>query len=310
MASGRVLPRSSPPCQIRAPIHTLPEWSHSTGRVFPVLVSSTASPPFIMTAWRRDIHRYPECAYQEHHTAGKVAALLRAFGVDEVVEGVGRTGVVGVLAQWGPCRSRNWPSRPYRSCHDGIMHACGHDGHTTMLLGTARYLAKTRTFRGTVVLIFQPVEEGAAGAQAMIDDSLLDRFPVETIYGVHNLPGLPVGTTAVSGGAVMAAADHFEVLFRGHGSHAATPHVTRDPLLAGIATAQASQIIVSRNTAPAETLLVSVIEFHAGDAFNVIPDSARCGGMVRYFDPSSRYPDPTTAGTDCNRSWRRPRRMG
>lgn len=251
-----------------------------------------------MTAWRRDIHQHPELAYAEHRTAGKVAALLREFGVDEVVEGVGKTGVVGVLRN-GAGRSiglradmdalpiEELADRPYRSVHGNTMHACGHDGHTAMLLGAARYLAEARPFAGTVVLVFQPAEEGLAGAKAMIDDGLFDRFPMEAIYGVHNMPGQPAGSLAFSSGPVMAAADRFRVVLRGQGGHAAAPHLCKDPVVAAAAVVQALQTVVSRNAPPAETLVVSVTEIHGGDAFNVIPDSVRVSGTVRYFDTAT-----------------------
>lgn len=249
-----------------------------------------------MVAWRHDIHRHPELAYAEHRTAEVVAGLLRRFGVDQVVQGVGRTGVVGVIRNGdGPAIGLRADmdalpidelvDRPYRSVHSNVMHACGHDGHTTMLLGAARHLAEARPFRGTVVLIFQPAEEGQAGAKAMIDDGLFDHFPVDAIYGLHNMPGLAQGTFAVSPGPVMAAADRFQVVFTGKGGHAAAPHQVRDPLIAAAAAVTALQTVVSRNVIPTETLVVSVTEFHAGDAFNVIPDSARLGGTLRYFNP-------------------------
>lgn len=251
-----------------------------------------------MTAWRRDIHQHPELAYAEHRTAGKVAALLREFGVDEVVEGVGKTGVVGVLRNGaGRCIGlradmdalpiEELADRPYRSVHGNTMHACGHDGHTAMLLGAARYLAEGRPFAGTVVLVFQPAEEGLAGAKAMIDDGLFDRFPMEAIYGVHNMPGQPAGSLAFSAGPVMAAADRFRVVLRGQGGHAAAPHLCKDPVVAAAAVVQALQTVVSRNAPPAETLVVSVTEIHGGDAFNVIPDSVRVSGTVRYFDTAT-----------------------
>lgn len=249
-----------------------------------------------MTAWRRDIHQHPELAYAEHRTARTVADLLRGFGVDEVIEGVGQTGVVGVLRN-GPGPSiglradmdalpiEELADRPYRSVHSNTMHACGHDGHTAMLLGAARYLAETRRFAGTVVLVFQPAEEGQAGAKAMIDDGLFERFPMQAIYGVHNMPGLPAGSLSFSAGPIMAAADRFRVILRGQGGHAAAPHSCRDPVIAAAGLIQALQTVVSRSCPPAETLVVSVTEVHGGDAFNVIPDSVRVSGTVRYFNP-------------------------
>ncbi|EKV31492.1 Catalyzes the cleavage of p-aminobenzoyl-glutamate to p-aminobenzoate and glutamate, subunit A [Caenispirillum salinarum AK4] len=246
--------------------------------------------------WRHDIHRHPELAFEEHRTAALVAEKLRGFGFDEVVEGIGGTGVVGVLRQGdGPMIGLRADmdalpiveaaeDRPHKSVHHGVMHACGHDGHTTMLLGAARYLAETRRFSGTLVFIFQPAEEGRAGARAMIEDGLFDRFPVSAVWGVHNMPGLPAGSVAVSPGPVMAAADRFTITIQGKGAHAAAPHLGRDPVVAGAALVQALQALVSRHCPPHETLVVSVTEFHAGDTFNVLPDAARLGGTVRYFD--------------------------
>ncbi|MCA1941863.1 MAG: M20 family metallopeptidase [Caenispirillum bisanense] len=249
-----------------------------------------------LVAWRHDIHMHPELAFEEHRTAKVVADRLRDFGFDEVVEGIGGTGVVGVLRQGdGPMIglradmdalpiTETVPDRAHRSRHDGVMHACGHDGHTAMLLGAARYLAETRRFAGTLVFLFQPAEEGRAGARAMIEDGVFDRWPVESVFGVHNLPGLPAGAIAVSAGPVMAAADRFTITVQGKGAHAAAPHLGRDPVVAGAALVQALQQLVSRVCPPHETLVVSVTEFHAGDTFNVIPDTARLGGTVRYFD--------------------------
>jgi hippurate hydrolase len=249
-----------------------------------------------LVAWRHDIHRHPELAFEEHRTAALVAEKLRSFGFDEVVEGIGTTGVVGVLRQGeGPMIGlradmdalpilETVEDRPHKSVHQGVMHACGHDGHTTMLLGAARYLAETRRFSGTLVFIFQPAEEGRAGAKAMIEDGLFDRYPVSAVYGVHNLPGLPAGAIAVSAGPVMAAADMFTITIQGKGAHAAAPHLGRDPVVAGSALVQAYQTLVSRQYPPHETLVISVTEFHAGDTFNVLPDTARLGGTVRYFN--------------------------
>ena len=248
-----------------------------------------------MKDWRHDIHAHPELAYEEARTAGRVAALLREFGVDEVAEGIGKTGVVGVLRNGDgpriglradmdalPILERT--GLPYRSKHDGVMHACGHDGHTAMLLGASRYLAETRNFSGAVVLIFQP-EEGFAGARAMMEDGLFDRFPVDAIYGVHNMPGLPAGAIAVSPGPVMAAADSFKATIQGVGGHGAMPHLATDPVVAAASAVGALQSLVSREVDPTKTLVVSVTRIHGGDACNVIPDSVELGGTVRYFDP-------------------------
>jgi hippurate hydrolase len=248
-----------------------------------------------MREWRHDIHRQPELGYQEERTAATVAARLREFGVDEVVEGVGKTGVVGLIrAGEGPAIALRADmdalpiveetGLPYRSRNHGVMHACGHDGHTAMLLGAARYLAESRNFAGTVVLVFQPAEEALAGAQAMIDDGLFERFPVQAIYGVHNMPGLPTGTIALSPGPVMAAADSFSIHVRGRGGHGAIPQLTADPVIAAATMVGALQSIVSRNLDPTNALVISVTTIHGGEAFNVIPDSVELGGTVRQFD--------------------------
>ncbi|MBL26926.1 MAG: amidohydrolase [Rhodospirillaceae bacterium] len=249
-----------------------------------------------MAEWRRDIHRHPELAYQENRTAAKVAAMLREFGFDEVEEGIGKTGVVGVLrngdgpriglrADMDALPLHEISDKPYKSVHDGVMHACGHDGHTAMLLGAARYLAENRNFKGTTVFVFQPAEEGAAGARAMIEDGLFDRYPVDFIYGVHNMPGLPAGKIAIGAGPIMAAADSFEVIVQGRGGHGAMPQSTADPVVAASAMVMALQTIASRNLDPVKTLVISVTQFHGGDAFNVIPDTVKLGGTVRYFEP-------------------------
>ena len=251
-----------------------------------------------MVEWRRDIHRHPELAYKEHRTAGKVAELLRSFGVDEVVEGVGGTGVVGRIRNGeGPSVGLRadmdaLPIREQNTCEhasssDGVMHACGHDGHTAMLLGAARYLSETRNFHGDVVLVFQPAEEGFAGAKAMLDDGLFERFPVRNIFGMHNMPGVEQGKLRVSSGPIMAAADNFTVTVQGKGAHGAMPHQSVDPIIAGAAIVQAVQTLVSRTSDPKNTLVISVTQFHAGDAYNVIPDSAELCGTIRYFSPDT-----------------------
>jgi amidohydrolase len=248
-----------------------------------------------MAEWRHDIHQHPELAYEEARTAARVAELLTHFGVDEVVEGIGKTGVVGVLRNGdGPSIGlrADMDALPileetgllYQSRHDGVMHACGHDGHTAMLLGAARYLTETRNFTGTVVLVFQPAEEGFAGARAMIEDGLFERFPVDAIYGVHNMPGIPEGVIAVSPGPIMAAADAFTITVQGKGGHGAMPSQTVDPVVVAAAMVTALQTLVSRNVDPTKTLVISVTKIHGGDAFNVIPDTVEMGGTVRYFD--------------------------
>lgn len=247
-----------------------------------------------LTAIRRDIHAHPELAFEEHRTAELVARHLEALGI-EVHRGIGRTGVVGVvrggrgLRAIGlradmdalPMAERN--EFAHKSRHEGCMHACGHDGHTTMLLGAAEVLAARRDFEGTVYLIFQPAEEGEGGGKAMIDDGLLERFPMESVFGMHNWPGMPAGHFAVHTGPVMASADRFDIEILGHGAHAAMPHLGCDPVAAGAALVQAVQTIVSRTLDPIDAAVVSVTQFHAGEAYNVIPDRAQLAGTVRAF---------------------------
>ncbi|WP_420393615.1 M20 aminoacylase family protein [Acuticoccus sp.] len=254
-----------------------------------------------ITEWRRDIHEHPEIGYEVHRTAKVVADRLAEFGCDEVVTGVGRTGVVGVIRGQGssgrvvglradmdalPIPERT--GRPWASKNDGAMHACGHDGHTAMLLGAAKHLAETRNFDGTVVLIFQPAEEGGAGAKAMIDDGLLTRFNVERVYGLHNWPGMPVGSFHIRSGSQMASADFFSITIEGRGGHAARPHLACDPVLAGAAIVTAAQSIVARNVDPLDAAVVSITTFHAGTASNVIPQRAKLSGTVRTLKPETR----------------------
>ncbi len=243
---------------------------------------------------RRDIHAHPELAYQEHRTADLVARHLAECGI-EVHRGFGRTGVVGVLkAGEGPgmiglradmdalpLQERN--TFAHRSTIDGRMHGCGHDGHTAMLLGAAEYLAATRNFDGTAVFIFQPAEEGEGGGRAMIEDGLFQRFPVHQVFGLHNWPGIAVGQMAVMAGPVMASADRFEIVLTGKGGHAAMPHQTADSIVAGSSLVQALQTIASRTLHPLDAVVVSVTQFHAGDAYNVIPAETVLRGTVRAF---------------------------
>jgi hippurate hydrolase len=243
---------------------------------------------------RRDIHAHPELAYQESRTAELVARHLAECGI-EVHRGFGRTGVVGVLkAGEGPgmiglradmdalpLQERN--TFAHRSTIDGRMHGCGHDGHTAMLLGAAEYLAATRNFDGTVVFIFQPAEEGEGGGRAMIEDGLFQRFPVDRVFGLHNWPGIAVGQMAVMAGPVMASADRFEIVLTGKGGHAAMPHQTADSIVAGSSLVQALQTIASRTLHPLDAAVVSVTQFHAGDAYNVIPAETVLRGTVRAF---------------------------
>ena len=254
--------------------------------------------------WRRDLHRNPELLYDVHRTAEVVATRLRAFGCDEVVEGIGRTGVVGVIRGKGDKNSAGKviamradmdalsiteeSGKPWTSNTPGKMHACGHDGHTAMLLGAAKYLAETRRFVGTAVMIFQPAEEGGAGGKAMVDDGLMQRFGVEEVYGMHNFPGIPVGQFAIRPGPLMAATDHFSIEIEGRGGHAAKPNATIDPVLIGAQIVQALQAIVARNIDPLKSGVVSVTTFKAGNAFNIIPQRARLTGTARSLEPGVR----------------------
>jgi len=247
-----------------------------------------------MTVWRRDIHAHPELGFEEHRTADVVAAKLAEFGID-VHRGIGKTGVVGVLRAGAsgrrvglradmdalPIREAN--TFAHRSTHTGKMHACGHDGHTTMLLGAAKYLAETRNFDGTVHFIFQPAEEGIGGAQAMIDDGLFKRFPCDAIFGMHNRPGMPLGKFAVRSGPMMAGGAFFDIDIEGRGSHGARPEAGVDPVLVAAHITAALQSIVSRNVRPVDTAVLSVTQIHGGDAYNVIPQTARLSGTVRAF---------------------------
>lgn len=247
-----------------------------------------------ITAWRRDLHQHPELLYDVHRTAAFVAEKLKSFGCDEVVEGMGRTGVVGVIkgkkgkgsviglrADMDALPIEEQTNLPYASKTPGKMHACGHDGHTSMLLGAAQYLAETRDFAGDAVVIFQPAEEGGAGADAMIKDGLMDRFGIQKVYGMHNNPGMPIGSFSMRSGPIMAAMDRIGILIEGVGGHAAYPHKTIDPVLAGSQLIMAFQSIVSRTMSPLDSAVISICEFHAGHASNVIPASAELRGTVR-----------------------------
>ena len=253
-----------------------------------------------MTKWRRALHAHPEICFEEVWTGDFIAEKLRSFGV-EVTRGLGKTGVVGMLKGQGnspraiglradmdalPMPEEN--QFEHRSQIDGKMHACGHDGHMTMLLGAARYLAETRNFDGTVYFIFQPAEEGGAGGKAMVDDGLFNQHPIQNVWGMHNWPGLPAGDVAVNTGACMASADHFAITLTGRGSHAAMPHQAIDPILAAASLIQALQMVVSRTTDPLDSAVLSVTMLNGGSAFNVIPDTVTLGGTARAMVASTR----------------------
>ncbi|MBR0872261.1 amidohydrolase [Bradyrhizobium tropiciagri] len=256
-------------------------------------------------AWRRDIHENPELLYDVHRTASFVADRLKEFGCDEVVTGLGKTGVVGVIKGSRPAGNgdvkviglradmdalpiQEATNLPYASKTPGKMHACGHDGHTAMLLGAARYLAETRNFAGTAVVIFQPAEEGGAGAAAMIKDGLMDRFGIEQVYGMHNGPGIPIGSFAIRPGPIMASTDEVNISIEGLGGHAARPHKCIDSVMVGAQLITALQSVVSRSVDPLDSAVVSICEFHAGNARNVIPQTAELRGTVRTLTPEVR----------------------
>ncbi len=250
-----------------------------------------------MTAWRRDIHAHPETAFEEVRTAGLVAERLRGWGID-VATGLAGTGVVGTLrgrgggtgsiglrADMDALNMTEANALPYRSQNPGKFHGCGHDGHTTMLLGAARYLAETRNFDGTVRFIFQPAEEGAGGGRRMVEEGLFDLFPCDEVYALHNWPDLPVGEVAVHRGAMMAASDEIKLTIRGHGGHAAMPQKCTDPVVVAAQFIMAAQTVVSRSLDPLDSAVVSITQVQAGSAFNVIPDEVWLGGTARSFRP-------------------------
>ncbi len=261
----------------------------------PVLNSLAVAQPEI-AEWRRDFHRHPELQFDVHRTAGIVAEKLRAWGCDEVVEGIGKTGVVGVIRGKGGGSNRVVGLRadmdalpiheasgaPWSSGTPGVMHACGHDGHTAMLLGAARHLCETRAFDGTILVIFQPAEEGGGGGREMVKDGMMERWGVTEVYGLHNMPGIPAGKFAIRPGPMMAAADLFEIEIEGLGGHAAKPHDCIDTTLVGAHVMTALQSIVSRNADPVERAVVSVTTFHTdSSAHNVIPERLEMKGTVR-----------------------------
>jgi amidohydrolase len=256
-----------------------------------------------ITAWRRDLHEHPELLFDTHRTSGVVAQKLKEFGCDEVVEGIGRTGVVGVIhgktnksgkvialrADMDALPIHETSGVEHSSKTDGKMHACGHDGHTAMLLGAATYLSETRNFDGTVVVIFQPAEEGGGGGKEMVDDGMMDRFGIQEVYGMHNWPGLNVGEFATCVGPIMAATDQFAIEVEGLGGHAAMPKGCIDATLVSSHIVVALQSIVSRNSDPLESVVVSVTSFETeSKAFNIIPQRVELRGTVRTLTPETR----------------------
>ena len=251
-----------------------------------------------ITAWRRDLHAHPETAFEERRTSDLVAGKLAEWGI-EVHRGLATTGVVGVLpgrrdngrriglrADMDALHIHEANDFAHRSRHDGKMHACGHDGHTAMLLGAAKYLAETRNFDGTAYLIFQPAEENEGGGRVMVEEGLFEKFPAEAVYGLHNKPGLPVGEIAVRTGPAMAASDNFEITVSGQGTHAAMPDLGIDPVVIASQIVTALQTIVSRRSNAIDTVVVSVTQFHAGDTWNVVPAEAVLRGTARTFKPA------------------------
>ncbi len=254
-----------------------------------------------VTGWRRFLHQHPEILYDVHNTAAFVAEKLREFGVDEVATGIGRTGVVGIIrgkgegtrtigmrADMDALPLTEMTAKDYASTTPGKMHACGHDGHTSMLLGAAKYLSETRNFNGSVAVIFQPAEEGGAGALAMVEDGLMDRFGIEEVYGMHNMPGIPVGQFAIRKGGIMAAPDRFTITITGRGGHAAQPHKTIDPIFIGSQLVGSLQAIAARNADPVQSVVISVTRFDAGTSHNIIPDTATIMGTVRTLSEDTR----------------------
>ena len=255
-----------------------------------------------IAGWRQHLHAHPELMYDTVETAAFVAARLRDFGCDEVVEGIGRTGVVGLIRGKAPGRRvvglradmdalpiEEATGLPYSSRAQGKMHACGHDGHTAMLLGAARYLAETRNFAGAVAVIFQPAEEGGGGGRAMVEDGLMERFGIDEVYGMHNWPGQPVGQFAIRPGPFFAATDTFSLTVTGRGGHAAKPHETIDPVVVASQIVLGFQTIVSRSADPVAQVVISVTNIQAGTgAFNVIPQTATLSGTVRTMDDAIR----------------------
>jgi hippurate hydrolase len=247
-----------------------------------------------IAGWRRHLHQTPELNFDVFRTAAFVTEKLKEFGCDEVVTGLGQTGVVGLIrgrkgdgaviglrADMDALPITEITGKPYASATPGKMHACGHDGHTAMLLGAAKYLAEARNFAGAVAVIFQPAEEGGGGGNEMVKDGMMERFGIEKVFGMHNMPGLPVGQFALRPGAIMAATAEFTITVKGRGGHAAMPHGTIDPIVIASQLVGALQTIASRSADPVESVVVSVTKFHAGDAYNVIPEQAEIAGTVR-----------------------------
>jgi len=251
-------------------------------------------------AWRHDFHAHPEVLYEVHRTAARISELLTGFGVDEVATGIGGTGVVGIVhgnrpgktiglrAEMDALPMTEATGLPYASTYPGRMHACGHDGHAAMLLGAAKYLSETRDFAGSVALIFQPAEEGGAGGRAMAEGGLFQRWPIEEVYALHNMPGVPEGHFMTRPNAILASADTFDIVIEGKGGHAAWPHTIADVIVAAGQIIAALQTIVSRETDPLKSAVLSLTRLEGGSAYNVMPDSARLSGTFRALDTGVR----------------------
>ncbi|WP_020040208.1 M20 aminoacylase family protein [Salipiger mucosus] len=264
------------------------------------VINSIAAEAETLTAWRRHLHAHPELLFDCVKTAAFVVEKLKSFGITEIHEGIAHTGVVAVIEGRAPGRTiglradmdalpmEDLSGAAHASTVPGMAHACGHDGHTVMLLAAAKYLAGTRNFAGRAALIFQPAEEGGGGGKVMVDEGIMERFDIAEVYGLHNTPGRPVGQVATAPGPLMASADEFRIEIAGRGGHGAQPQTTLDPIPAAAATAQALQTIVSRNADPLDRLVVSVTQIHAGTADNIIPETAWLGGTVRSFRPAVR----------------------
>ena len=255
-----------------------------------------------VAGWRRHLHERPELLFDVNETSAFVAEKLKEFGCDEIVTGMGRTGVVGLIrgrpgsngptvglrADMDALPITEITGVPWASRTPGKMHACGHDGHTAMLLGAAQHLAKTRNFNGAVAVIFQPAEEGGGGGREMVKDGLMERFGISKVYGMHNMPGLPVGQFAIRQGAIMASTDEFRIKLTGRGGHAAMPHKSIDPIVAGSAVVMSIQTIASRNADPLQSVVVSVTKFLAGTAYNIIPEEVELAGTIRTLNADMR----------------------
>lgn len=253
-----------------------------------------------MKAWRQHLHANPELLFDTHETAAFVVERLKEFGVDRIETGIGRTGVVGIIegqgagpviglrADMDALPIQEVRDLPYKSKNPGKMHACGHDGHTTMLLGAARYLAETRNFAGSVALVFQPAEEGGGGGREMVEDGMMEKFGISEVYALHNWPGVDVGRLETMPGPAMAAADQFDIIVHGKGAHAAQPHKSVDTVIVATQIVQALQLIAARNVDPVESVVVSVTKIAAGNTHNVIPDRAEIGGTVRTLSEEVR----------------------